>query len=223
MNVSRTIVLYSGDMPKVTEEHRVARRHEIARAALRLFARKGFQATSMSDIIAESGLSAGAIYGHYKSKDELIQTAISELLDLPLAGVDEAKHSTPMQAPGALVGVFLSRLEAGVGDLGILVQVWAQAAVDDAMREPTDRIGDRLRGVFEDYLREWYMREAGANATDADQGAREFAPLYVGMLQGFILQHTIFESFDEHAYLAGAAALLPALPTRASPPGAPIA
>ena len=56
-------------MPKVSEEYRTARRSEIARAALRCFARKGFDATSMADIIAESGLSAGAIYGHYKSKN----------------------------------------------------------------------------------------------------------------------------------------------------------
>ena len=50
-------------MPKVSEQHREARRDQIVDAALRCFSRKGFQRTSMADIIAESGLSAGAIYG----------------------------------------------------------------------------------------------------------------------------------------------------------------
>ena len=54
-----------------------------------MFARKGFQATSMADIIAESGLSAGGIYGLYKSKEDLIQVAIAELLELP---VDASPH-----------------------------------------------------------------------------------------------------------------------------------
>ena len=54
-------------MPKVTDEYRIAKREEIADAALRAFRRKGFQGASMADIIAESGLSAGAIYGHFAS------------------------------------------------------------------------------------------------------------------------------------------------------------
>ena len=59
-------------MPKVTDEYRIAKREEIADAALRAFRRKGFQGASMADIIAESGLSAGAIYGHFASKGDII-------------------------------------------------------------------------------------------------------------------------------------------------------
>ena len=59
-------------MPKVTDEYRAARRDEIVDAALAAFRRKGFQAASMADIIAESGQSAGAIYGHFKGKSEIV-------------------------------------------------------------------------------------------------------------------------------------------------------
>ena len=67
-------------MPKVTEAHRQARRSEITDAALRCFAAKGFRGTSMADIIAASGLSAGAIYGHYASKEELFAAAARQVL-----------------------------------------------------------------------------------------------------------------------------------------------
>ena len=67
-------------MPKVTEAYRDARRDEIAAAALRCFAAKGFHRTSMADIIAESGLSAGAIYGHYESKEALLSTVAGRIL-----------------------------------------------------------------------------------------------------------------------------------------------
>ena len=80
-------------MPKVTEEYRVARRDEIADAALRAFRRKGFQATSMAEIIAESGLSAGAIYGHYASKDAIIVDVASRVVGNRILDVERlAQH-----------------------------------------------------------------------------------------------------------------------------------
>jgi len=60
-------------MPKVSEAYREARRDEIARAAIQRLSKQGFSGTSMSDIIDESGMSAGAIYSHFASKAEIAQ------------------------------------------------------------------------------------------------------------------------------------------------------
>lgn len=46
------------------------RREEIIAAAIRAFSTKGFSRASMADVIAESGRSAGAIYGHFSGKRE---------------------------------------------------------------------------------------------------------------------------------------------------------
>ncbi|GGF21497.1 TetR/AcrR family transcriptional regulator [Subtercola lobariae] len=195
-------------MPKVTAEHRESRKHEIAAAALRLFAQKGFQATSMADIIAESGLSAGAIYGHFKGKDELIHSAISDLLEVRLHGVEAAGTADPV-APGELLRTFLDGIETEVDDLGLLLQVWAQAALDVSSRESTDRIGSHLRRVLELYLVDWYERGLGMPAHEAERTAAAFASLYLGILQGYVIQNTIFESFDRDAYLDAASAVRP--------------
>jgi AcrR family transcriptional regulator len=40
-------------------------------SAERLFSTKGFNGTSMNDIVKESGFSKGAIYGHFESKERL--------------------------------------------------------------------------------------------------------------------------------------------------------
>jgi AcrR family transcriptional regulator len=40
-------------------------------SAERLFAAKGFNGTSMNDIVKDSGFSKGAIYGHFESKERL--------------------------------------------------------------------------------------------------------------------------------------------------------
>ncbi|MEF2977356.1 TetR/AcrR family transcriptional regulator [Subtercola sp. YIM 133946] len=196
-------------MPKVTAEYRDARRHEIARAALRLFAQKGFQATSMADIIAESGLSAGAIYGHYKSKDELIHHAISDILQFRLDAVGSLDADSPVD-PGELLRRFVTAMGEEVGDLGLLLQVWAQAALDPSSREATDSVGAHLRRVFESYLTDWYARGLRMPGPDAARDATLFAPLYVGLVQGYVIQNAIFDSFDREAYFAAASALRPA-------------
>jgi len=46
-------------------------RERIERAALKLFVENGVAATSVKDIAREAGVSQGAMYNHYKSKDEL--------------------------------------------------------------------------------------------------------------------------------------------------------
>jgi TetR/AcrR family transcriptional regulator, transcriptional repressor of aconitase len=64
-------------MPKVSQSHLDERRQQIQVAAIACFSRQGFHQTSMQDIIKESGLSSGAIYTYFESKEELIE-AIAE-------------------------------------------------------------------------------------------------------------------------------------------------
>ncbi len=49
------------------------RRREILEAASRCFLRDGFHAASMRSICAEAGLSAGAVYNYFPSKDAIIE------------------------------------------------------------------------------------------------------------------------------------------------------
>ncbi len=63
-------------MPRISAEQVEDRRNQIRAAAARCFARKGIQATTMREIFAEAGLSAGAVYNYFKTKDELIEDGI---------------------------------------------------------------------------------------------------------------------------------------------------
>jgi AcrR family transcriptional regulator len=54
--------------PDVSEE----RKSQILEAASAVFARLGFQQTRMDDIASQAGLSKGALYLYYKSKDAVI-------------------------------------------------------------------------------------------------------------------------------------------------------
>jgi AcrR family transcriptional regulator len=52
------------------------RRAHIIQAALVCFTRKGYNNTTMDDIVAESGLSKGSLYWYFKSKDDLFAEAL---------------------------------------------------------------------------------------------------------------------------------------------------
>jgi len=54
------------------------KKQHLLEAAIRVFAIKGFDDASMREIAAEAGLTTGAIYHHYKNKDDLFYDAVKE-------------------------------------------------------------------------------------------------------------------------------------------------
>ncbi len=64
-------------MPKTSPAAKEARRAQILEAALRCFARQGYYATTIQDVVAEAGLSRGGIYAYYPTK-EALYLALSE-------------------------------------------------------------------------------------------------------------------------------------------------
>jgi AcrR family transcriptional regulator len=65
-------------VPRITPARASAQRERILDAALTCFAREGFHAATMQDIVSESGLSPGAIYGYFKGKTDVVMAIASE-------------------------------------------------------------------------------------------------------------------------------------------------
>ena len=69
-------------------------RELIIGAAEKLFFEKGFDKVSMRDISEEAKLSKGAIYHHYKSKDEIIKEIINKYVELQRSILVDLIHKT---------------------------------------------------------------------------------------------------------------------------------
>lgn len=67
--------------PKMTEAHVEARRKQIIDAARACFLERGFHATKIQDIATRAGLSTGAPYRYFESKDDIVAAMCSEALD----------------------------------------------------------------------------------------------------------------------------------------------
>ncbi len=66
----------------MTHETVTDSRQEILRAAARLFHKKGFDATSMSDVAAALKLSKGGLYHHFRGKDEILFNLMEHAMEI---------------------------------------------------------------------------------------------------------------------------------------------
>ncbi|QHF97467.1 hypothetical protein DEH18_30590 [Streptomyces sp. NHF165] len=155
-------------MPKVTAAYFDARRQEILTAARALFADKGFVRTSMSDIAAAAGLSAGAVYRYFPSRSHLVLAMCGE----EGGGAAEATGGTEAtgatEAAGgdgepALGGTAAESVETlrrqvdpraqGLQQARLVTQIWGNAVTDDSLATvATQRhaaLRDQLAGLIE--------------------------------------------------------------------------
>lgn len=121
-------------------------RETLMAVSARLFARGGFDATSMRDIAGEAGMLAGSMYYHFPSKNDLIAAVYEEGVAEISAAVDAAvtKADTPW-----------TRLEAAcVAHLQSLLSDSAHAAVMTAdLRRLDARLRRRLIAMRDGYER----------------------------------------------------------------------
>ncbi len=196
-------------MPRVTEQHRLARREEILDAALRAFQRDGFQSASMADIITESGLSAGAIYGHFPSKTSIIYEVAARVIGARVDDLERHMAQDPLPPPASLLRVITSGMLRDVGRASIVVQVWGEAVADPTIRDLVHGVFTRLLAAWTAYLSRWHQQESGLDPAQADALAADQLPLYLAAMQGYILQSSLLPGFDSEGYLTAAEKYLP--------------
>ena len=60
-------------MPKVVPEYKEEAKTKIIEAARTVFAKKGYHDATMDDVAKEVGVSKGALYSYFKSKEDLLK------------------------------------------------------------------------------------------------------------------------------------------------------
>ncbi|GAA0619062.1 TetR/AcrR family transcriptional regulator [Kribbella sandramycini] len=196
-------------MPKVTAEHRLARRAQIVAAARTLVAEQGFHKTTMADLIEVSGLSAGAVYGYFKSKEEIVAAIAEEALgtveNLFDDFVDPQQPMSPIDALERLLQHVVSLAERPGGDVTrIALQAWAEALHNPAVMAIAGAKYTDIRGRFELVAR----RAQAAGILDPDADPRHIAQVLFGLLPGFVLQRLILGDTTPETYTAGLRAVL---------------
>src|SRR4051812_31476809 len=83
------------------EESKARTRSELLRAASRLFVRNGFVDTSLADIAEEAGLTKGAVYSNFESKEELFLALLAGDEGRPFGAQEDLAPSDTSTITGA--------------------------------------------------------------------------------------------------------------------------
>ena len=193
-------------MPRVSEEHLTARREQILAAARTCFLRNGLHNTSMQDLIGEAGLSVGAVYRYFKSKNEII-SAISQSvvgnLSLRLAEVAADEDLSLAHAMGRVLDLIDEQVRPD-GNFPLAVQVWSEATLDPAIAAIVRERYLEMRKPFALLAKRAVAR--GELAADADPDA--VAAVLFGFIPAYALQRQLVGSPDKETFLRGVLALL---------------
>ena len=173
-----------------------ARRAELLAAALEVFVELGFERATLQDVADRAGVTKGALYHYFESKDELFLELMRERL---------AAHVSRRQALVASAAPSTSR-EALLREL--LEAIWASLeqpgmlAITRLILTELPKFPEIGRRFFEEFVlpARHTMREALERQDPAQRGDPEFRDALVsvlpGMMLGVALARRAFETID---------------------------
>ena len=175
-------------MPRVSAAHEQQVRDRIIRAAVDVFAEKGFHKATIADVVQRSGLSVGAIYTHFSGKDSLFLHSCDIIAG---QGLDQlAVRLAPLTSTADRLSAALAyyvetidEFEGAVGQVG-LVRAWAEAPDEPGVRSMLVRRREQLVGAALMLLHEGVARGELPSWLDVEGFARG----YLGLLDGLLLQ-----------------------------------
>ena len=165
-------------------EHAVQTRGRIVESARRLFNRHGFEQVTIDQIMAAAGLTRGAFYHHFQSKNELYAAAVASFITCNPFAVQTAEAAEQLRDPRRLARrlVELYWSDEVLENIDLHCPLYALPAdVARAGLEPQEAYTDLIRGMGHIY------RSALKGARDASRRAETMVALCVG---GMVLART---------------------------------
>ncbi|OQX09892.1 MAG: TetR family transcriptional regulator [Desulfobulbaceae bacterium A2] len=145
-------------------------REKIIAEATRLVQQKGFQATSMADLVEATGMQKGCLYFHFAGKDELLLAILEQAKSDFFQLIDAALHgATPGERlENFLVGT-LEHQKANGFDCGC---IFGNIALEMSGKDP--RVAAFVKGLFDEWTVK--IREVVVAAQQVGQVTSQVAP-----------------------------------------------
>lgn len=219
-------------MPRITAAHEQEVRDRIVAAAVRVFSDKGFHSSTIADVCRESGLSVGAIYTYFASKEALFRQSC----DLIAArGLEElagrlAGATTTAERMAIAIDLYIETIDLYEGAPGqiSLVQAWAEADREPGVREMLAARRERLVGAGQMLIYQGIAAGELPAWLDVDATTRAFLALLDGLLLQRIEAGSAYRPTDLRRragamlelILAGAQSARPSVPDTSAAAGA---
>ena len=158
-------------------------RHNVLESALVLFSKNGYDGTSVADICELAGISKGAFYHHFPSK----QSVFLALLERWLGDLDNQLKSARVGAGDSSQAIIqMAAMARGVfevadGRMPMFLEFWTQASRDPSIWQATIAPYRRYTQFFSEIFKAG-IQDGSIGETDPDIAARLVVALAVGLL-----------------------------------------
>jgi AcrR family transcriptional regulator len=165
-------------------------REAILDAAARVFTERGYRGATVDAILEEAGLSKGAFYWHFESKDELMLAVLAERVERPIKELIELIRSARPDENMSEVATrrFAEYLDSGRDAILLEHEYEALAARDPRLRRRYARQRKQLRLALADALAA-RARQLGAPALDTP--AEEVATAFLALIRGLARERLV--------------------------------
>jgi AcrR family transcriptional regulator len=141
-------------------DRKAATRAQILQSALICFSNKGYHQTSMDDIVAQSGLSKGALYWHFESKKDLF-IALVEWFMVEMS--EEIAHAWTdgMSAADKIRAMAMVSIESSEQMLPffkVFLDFWAQTSEDEQLLQIFEEMIKRYQHQLAEVIEEGIAR-----------------------------------------------------------------
>jgi AcrR family transcriptional regulator len=166
-------------------------REHILEVAEACFAQDGYDATGVAEICRQAGMSKGAFYHHFQSKQAVFIELLNrwlDRLDAQFAAIRTEATSVP-ESFSRMTEVIRYILDEAGGQLPIFIEFLNQARREPAVWEATIAPYRRYRTYFAEMIAEG-IAEGSLHKVDPDLAAGVLVSLAVGVLLQSLLDPT---------------------------------
>ena len=171
--------------PDVSEE----RKTQILAAATKVFTERGFADARMDDIVSEAGLSKGALYWYFDSKDAIIISILDQIFDYETGHVRELleREDSAKLKLEVFIETMVKDLEKMEPLMPIFFDFWSlsvrKKTINQAIKKYYQSFLDLIEPIIEDGIEQGEFRPVGVKETAGAIGA---------MYEGTILFYVYF-------------------------------
>ncbi|MFV0407654.1 MAG: TetR/AcrR family transcriptional regulator [Propioniciclava sp.] len=173
-------------------------REAIIAAARELIRGHGVEGMSISQVVAHSGTSTGAIYHHFGNKEQLVLAVGKSALAAPVSMV---MRTTPGISPAGICAAALQRVAEDEQLPKTLLQIWSGAQSNPHLAELISQETTLMRAAAGTFIQQWL---AAAQVPGVD--GEDVVSLIFGLVGGFTLQRALGMPVDLDSYLNSAVA-----------------
>lgn len=161
-------------------------RTHILEAALKRFANHGYNAASIDQICTDAGVSKGAFYHHFPSKQVIFLELLKGWLDAIDAGFEAVRQPTMPETLMQMTGTLPAILASADDRLPMFLEFWLQASRDEKIWEATISPYRHYRNYFAKLIQQG-IDEGSLAPVDPQSAGQMIVSLAVGLLlQGLL-------------------------------------